>query len=217
MPICMESIKCFLWDFDGVILDSMRIRNQGFVSIFEDYPDSLVDKLLEFHNCNGGLSRYVKIRYFFENILNRKITNDEIETYAQKFSEMMLCKLNNKDLLIQDSLSFILSQYKNFDFHIVSGSDHKELNHLCKDLGISKYFLSINGSPTPKIELVKNVITNYSYQPLNCLLIGDAINDYHAASENNIKFLGYNNVLLKEKSWFYIDSFKELLSGLNLL
>ncbi len=59
-------IKNILWDFDGVILDSMPIREYGFRKIFENYDISLVDKLINYHKRNGGLSRYVKIKYFYE-------------------------------------------------------------------------------------------------------------------------------------------------------
>ena len=66
-------IKNILFDFDGVILDSMPIREYGFRKIFENYDVALVEKLLVYHNQNGGLSRYVKIRYFFEKLLYKKI------------------------------------------------------------------------------------------------------------------------------------------------
>jgi len=38
-------IKNILFDFDGVILDSMPIRDYGFKKIFEDFDDNLVNKL----------------------------------------------------------------------------------------------------------------------------------------------------------------------------
>ena len=62
-------IKTVLWDFDGVIIDSMKVRDWGFEEIFKDYDQELIDKLLAFHRKNGGLSRYVKIRYFFEELI----------------------------------------------------------------------------------------------------------------------------------------------------
>ena len=60
-------IKNILFDFDGVIIDSMPIREAGFRLIFQDFDKYLVDKLIDYHNQNGGLSRYVKIDFFFNN------------------------------------------------------------------------------------------------------------------------------------------------------
>jgi phosphoglycolate phosphatase-like HAD superfamily hydrolase len=77
--------------------------------------------------------------------------------------------------------------------HIVSGSDQKELRELCVKLGINGYFKSIHGSPTPKETLVRNIIAKYNYDAAICVLIGDSINDYEAAMDNNLRFICYNN------------------------
>ena len=63
------TVKTILWDFDGVILDSMKIRDWGFKEILKKFNKEDVKSLLKYHRENGGLSRYVKIRYFFEILL----------------------------------------------------------------------------------------------------------------------------------------------------
>jgi phosphoglycolate phosphatase-like HAD superfamily hydrolase len=193
-------IKTILWDFDGVILDSMKIRDWGFEEIFKDYDQELINQLIVFHNENGGLSRYVKIRYFFEEILRKPIKNDEVLDYAKKFSILMRRELINPKNLILDSVKFIKNNYQNYNFDIVSGSDQEELRFLCQQLKINKYFNSINGSPTPKNILVKNVINSNDYLLSETCLIGDSINDYEAAKENGILFLAYNNSKLNSLS-----------------
>ncbi|MDA9640221.1 HAD hydrolase-like protein [Flavobacteriaceae bacterium] len=198
-------MKNILWDFDGVILSSMHIRDWGFREIFKTFKKEDVQKLLDYHNLNGGLSRYVKIRYFYEEILKREITKEEVLKYASSFSLIMKKELVNPNNLIQDSLIFIQENYKKYNFHIVSGSDQKELKFLCETLGISKYFLSINGSPTPKNVLVNNLLEKESYNKIDTCLIGDSINDRDAANVNGIKFIGYNNLTLNKG--LYIKTF----------
>lgn len=192
-------IKTIFWDFDGVILDSMPIRDYGFAKIFEEFDKELVDKLLEYHTLNGGLSRYVKIRYFYNILLKKDVSDEKVQELADKFSIIMKTELTNKKYLIKETVEFIKANYQNYNFHIVSGSDGKELNYLCKELGLSKYFKTIEGSPTPKNDLVKNILEKYKYDPKECILIGDSINDYEAANVNNMKFYGYNNEELKDK------------------
>tara|TARA_B100001287_G_C22641956_1_gene510624 strand:- start:200 stop:820 length:621 start_codon:yes stop_codon:yes gene_type:complete len=191
-------IKNILWDFDGVILNSMHIRDIGFREIFKQYNLEDVQTLIKYHNINGGLSRYVKIRYFFEKIIRKPISDDKINKYAAEFSKIMLANLTEKSNLIPDSLNFIKSNFKNFNFHIVSGSDQKELRSLCDSLEIANFFITINGSPTPKDILISNLIKRYNYDISETCLIGDSVNDYEAARSNNITFFGYNNVKLKE-------------------
>ncbi|AXX84947.1 HAD family hydrolase [Aliarcobacter skirrowii] len=203
-------IKTIFWDFDGVILDSMPIRDYGFREIFKDFDKDIVDKLVRYHTLNGGLSRYVKIRYFYNTLLGQDVSDEKVQELANRFSTIMKAELTNKKYLIDETVYFIEKNYKNYNFHIVSGSDEKELNYLCKELEISKYFKTIEGSPTPKNDLVKNILEKYNYNSKECVLIGDSINDYEAANVNAMKFYGYNNEKLREVSNFYIEKFNNL-------
>ena len=74
---------------------------------------------------------------------------------------------------------------------------------------INNYFKSIEGSPTHKNDLVKNILEKEQYKTIESILIGDSINDYDAASTNGLKFFGFNNKSLKNKDE-YLDSFKNL-------
>lgn len=201
-------IKTIFWDFDGVILDSMPIRNYGFTKIFEKFDKKLLDKLLEYHTFNGGLSRYVKIRYFYNTLLGSEVSDEKVKELADKFSNIMKAELTNKKYLIRETVEFIEKNYKNYNFHIVSGSDEKELNYLCNELGLTKYFKTIERSPTPKNDLVKNILQKYSYNPKEAILIGDSINDFDAANINGIKFYGYNNEKLRGLDG-YIEKFED--------
>ncbi|WP_431242699.1 HAD family hydrolase [Flavobacterium sp. P21] len=146
----MENFKTILWDFDGVIMDSMPVRDKGFEIVLQKYPQEQVSLLMDYHRKNGGLSRYHKFRYFFEEIRKESITEDEIQGLAKQFSTVMLESLLDESLLIKDTVIFIEENYTKYNMHIVSGSDGNELRYICEKLGLSKYFISIHGSPTPK-------------------------------------------------------------------
>lgn len=199
-------IKNILFDFDGVIIDSMPIKTAGFRKIFEEYDAETVKPLLDFHNLNGGLSRYVKIKYFFEDVLGTPIEDIEIMRYANRFSEIVKEELNNPEHLIAEVVQFIRDNQENFNFHIVSGADEQELKYLCEQLNIAQYFKSIHGSPTHKNELVKQVMKENSYLKTETILIGDSINDLEAAEVNEIGFYAYNNADLRPLSTNYIET-----------
>lgn len=201
-----QEIKTIFWDFDGVLMNSNAVRDKGFELVLTDYPKNQVKQLMDFHHANGGLSRYVKFRYFFQEIRKEKITDKQIQVWAGKFSEIMLNNLIKKNLLIQETNDFVKANFQNYNMHIVSGSDGNELRRICKGVGISKFFKSIDGSPTPKIELVSNILIKEGYNPSECALIGDSVNDYEAARINKISFFGYNNKDLKPFE-NYINSF----------
>ncbi|AGC78671.1 phosphoglycolate phosphatase-like HAD superfamily hydrolase [Nonlabens dokdonensis] len=204
-------IKNILWDFDGVILDSMKVRDWGFREIFEHFDKEKVDKLIDYHRVNGGLSRYVKIRYFYESILNKNISDEEVLVHATAFSDLMRSELTDKKNLIKETVDFIEANHSNYNFHIVSGSDQEELRFICKELGLAVYFNSIHGSPTPKNKLVSDLMFENKYDSNETILIGDSINDYEAAVANSLTFYGFNNTSLKSVSDSYINSFERLV------
>ena len=199
-----------LWDFDGVIINSDKARVFGFVKVLENYPKEHVDQLLEFHAQNGGLSRYVKFRYFFEEIRYETISDEKLEELAQSFSSIMRGTLTSKELLISDTCTFIKRNCSNMSMHIVSGSDGDELRFLIQQLGFAGCFKSIQGSPVPKTKLVENLIQSGQVVKAQTCLIGDARNDFDAATQNGIDFYGYNNLELFHLGAGYIHSFSEV-------
>ena len=60
--------KTIIFDCDGVILNSNRIKTQAFKETLSNYKKELVDEFISYHELNGGISRYEKIRFFVENI-----------------------------------------------------------------------------------------------------------------------------------------------------
>jgi phosphoglycolate phosphatase-like HAD superfamily hydrolase len=201
-----SKLRNIIWDFDGVILKSQDVRDYGFMEVFKNYPPNRVQQLMDYHHQNGGLSRYVKIRYFYEDVMNEEISDEDVLLLANKFSQIMKKQLTNDKLLIDDAISYIRANYLKFNFHIASGSDGRELQYLCEKLGINKYFKSIHGSPVPKKTLVNDILTSNKYYKKATCLIGDSQNDKDAALSNGIIFYGYNNLDLKSECK-YIDSF----------
>jgi len=199
-------IKHILWDFDGVIFDSMKIKSEGFQGLFVGYDDDFLSQIEAYHYAHGGVSRFDKIRYFYEVLLKQPISDEKVIRLADDFAKIIEKKLFNKTNLISDSVLFIQEHYQEYTFHIVSGAEHDELNHLCEVFELQSYFISINGSPTKKDVLVKNVLDSYAYKKEETILIGDAMTDYNAALKNGIEFYGYNNTDLKKFN--YIDTFR---------
>ncbi len=206
----LEKYKTILWDFDGVILNSNIIRTKGFIEIFKDFPNNYTAQLVKYHEEMGGLSRYHKIEYFFTKIVKKKIKQDEIFFYAEKYKSFILNNLVNKRFIINETLDYIKQNRNIFSMHIVSASDENELKQICKELELDSYFCSIHGSPTAKKENIMSLLKFNKLTKEEVVFIGDSINDYEAAVYNKIDFIGYNNIELKKKQIKYISAFKTL-------
>ncbi len=204
----MKQIKNIIFDFDGVILDSVPTKTEGFKKLFENFPNEVVDKLIEYHIQNGGISRYKKIKYFFNELLKKDISDDEVLNYANKYSNITKEELTNPKYMIDDAVNFIKQNHKKYNMHIASGADENDLKYICEKLNLSQYFFSIHGSPKIKSEIVKTILKFNNYKKEETILIGDSINDFEAADVNGIVFYGYNNLELKK--FKYIESFRDI-------
>jgi HAD superfamily hydrolase (TIGR01549 family) len=182
--------KHFIFDFDGVLVDSNQIREQGFQDLFSKYPLSQRQQLAIFVKHNGGLSRYEKIRYFFHTIRLEEVKDREIFQFAARYSDLV----KEKVILAREiagARSFIETLSLDYNCAIVSGSDETELQEICSKRGIDRFFVEILGSPTRKEKNLANLIARRKWQADDCLYLGDSINDLKAARENNIPFIGF--------------------------
>ena len=202
--------KIIFWDFDGVILDSNDIREQGFAQVLSNFPSDQVNELLIFHKNNGGLSRYFKFKYFFSEIRGELLDDARLSELTNAFSQIMLQSLSQPGLIIKETLEFIATHHCRYPMHVVSASDQTELRSLCGNLSISDYFESINGSPTAKVDLLGELIKSNNYHHQDCILIGDSVNDFNAAEDNNIFFLGYRNLEIKSLGGGYLRNINQL-------
>lgn len=202
-------IKTIIFDFDGVILDSMKIRLEGFRQIFKGASEEVFEAFIPYHLNNGGISRFVKIRHFYENMLHQTITEEEVMHLAEHFSEIMVGELSNPKYLITDTVLFISENHQKYNMHIASGAEHKELLYLCQSLALENFFKSIHGSPQPKHEILKDIMTDNDYRVDATIMIGDSIRDYEAADMNQIPFYGFNNSDLAGVGMGYIENFSD--------
>ena len=88
-----------IFDCDGVILDSNEIKTNGFKKLFQNHPKYLIDKIVNYHKNNGGKSRYMKIKYFYENLLKRKLSEKDLISQATKYGKITLNDLKESDLI----------------------------------------------------------------------------------------------------------------------
>ena len=178
-----------LFDFDGVILDTMGIKTEAFKTMFSSYGTKVVNKVIEYHIKNGGISRQKKFKYFYENFLMRPLSDEELNELCSTFSDLVLQKTLDAPWIagVQD---FLESNYKDNDFFIISGIPQDELDFIVSKRGLKKYFKEVQGSPKSKVDSIKDIVSRYYYRPPQTLYIGDSLSDWVDAQLAGINFLG---------------------------
>ena len=60
--IDIDDYDVFIFDCDGVILDSNILKSEAFEHALTLEDKSDVERLIQYHKDNGGISRYEKFR-----------------------------------------------------------------------------------------------------------------------------------------------------------
>jgi len=182
-----------LFDCDGVILDSNKIKSSSFYNTAARYCEISAKQLLEYHKINGGISRYVKFKYFIENILplspnNSKIENvPSIENLTKEYAKELRDKLDTCS--IAENLNMLRKETAKADWYVITGGDENEVKEVFKRRNIDQYFdMGIYGSPSSKFEIITKLIAEKKLQQ-PAVFLGDSIYDYKAAKHFGIDFI----------------------------
>lgn len=187
-------VDVIVLDFDGVILDSVEIKTRTFAELFKEYGPEAVEYVKTFHRANGGVSRYVKFKHYYDKFLGRPITADEMEELDQRFTDIAIVELTNSPL-IPGVLEFLDYSQGKWPLYVASGAPNSELNYLMRLFAIQDYFKAVYGSPPAKSENLATIIQRESADPARVLMVGDSETDLRAAEANSTLFLGVGEFL----------------------
>lgn len=184
------SIDAIIFDFDGVLVESNHIRTEGFRRLLKSkhYPHEKIGQFILFHEANGGLSRYYKLRYFFEKILKENISNSQLFSLCNEYSTLVKQAVAEAQW-VEGAAEFLRDNHLKYKFFIVSGSDQSELREICRIREIDRFVQDILGSPTDKKTNIKSLLHRYNLSPEHTLFVGDSVNDLEAAQSANVRFI----------------------------
>lgn len=206
-------IKNIIFDFDGVILNSHRVKTSAFEDIFKKYGNSIAKKAKEYHLKHTGKSRYLKFHFIVRKILKQKTSTDVINKLNNEFSKYCDAKIL-KLKVSKYLLKYLKKNYRDKNFFISTGTPQKNILKLIKKIKIEKFFKSIHGSPSNKVDHINKILSKYKNRS-KTIFIGDSIIDYNAAQKCGIIFLlklnsesknlRFPKKVLKLKSFKYLD------------
>lgn len=210
----MGKIKAIIFDFDGVIADSVNVKTEAFAELYRPYGKEIEEKVVKHHLNNGGMSRYEKFRVYHKEFLNLPITEKEVQNLANEFSKLVVKKVIEAPY-IRGTKEFIETNYQDYHFYISSGTPQEEIKYIAEMRGLDTYFREIYGSPEKKDKHVEKIIEKNNYRNDEVVFIGDAESDRKAAKVNDIKFIGVKNQNIDFSNEKY--KINDLSSLLNIL
>lgn len=178
--------ETLVFDCDGVILNSNKIKSQAFYEATKHFGHDAADALVKYHVQRGGISRYAKVKYFIDSILKQDFDEVLYQDLLSRFAQAV------KDGLMSCDIAEGLSELKsktNSRWLIVSGGDQNELREVFAARNIAKYFDGgIFGSPDSKDVILEREVLNQNITG-SVLFLGDSKYDYKAALAAKMDFV----------------------------
>ncbi len=187
----MDSVyKAIVFDCDGVILDSNKIKTQAFYKVALPYGEAAAAALVAHHTANGGVSRYKKFTYFLEFIVPVFATVPAAHTMEQLLAYYAAeVKQGLLTCAVAPALQNLRDATPNARWLIASGGDQAELREVFDARGLTPLFDGgIFGSPDTKDEILQRE-AQAGTLTLPALFIGDSKYDFQAAQAAGLDFV----------------------------
>tara|TARA_Y100000768_G_C23982929_1_gene686971 strand:+ start:2627 stop:3274 length:648 start_codon:yes stop_codon:yes gene_type:complete len=191
--------KNLLFDFDGVLAESLEIKTDAFYKMYFKYGVEVAGKVVDHHKKNGGMSRFQKFKYYHKNFLGKELTKNQLDELADLFSHLVVQDvINAKE--VKGAANF-LRKHLHLKKWVVSATPEVEIKLIVNKRGLENLFIDVFGSPRKKEDIVKSIIQKNNLEQGETVFIGDSVSDFIAAEKNNIAFI-------LRKTFLNVDLFK---------
>jgi phosphoglycolate phosphatase-like HAD superfamily hydrolase len=181
-------ISTIIFDFDGVIVDSVDIKAQAFCHLFRKQPQEIRRQISDLHMNHAGMPRREKFRIIYKEFLNQPVTAVELEQLSVKFSQFCVDKIV-KVPYVGGAFEFISQYHRTYDLFIASSAPESELRDIVNRRGIDGFFKGVFGTPRTKLDNCRAILRQNQLLPQHVAFIGDSISDLEVARQCGTHFI----------------------------
>lgn len=222
----MLNYNTWIFDCDGVLLDSNRMKSDVFYEIALPFGQEPANELRDYNKKHGGISRNNKIQHFVLNILQKEesLVTELLKQYKDKCSKKLMDCTETMGIR-----QFISDLPKGVFKYVVSGGPEEEVRWVLDNKGLSSFFNGIFGYPLTKYDIIDRIKTSCKSDGLNLewkepsVIIGDSLLDYEVSTYAGSDFIfmtefsefhGWNNFFC-DKKCFIVHNAMDLIDVLR--
>jgi phosphoglycolate phosphatase-like HAD superfamily hydrolase len=178
-----------VFDFDGVLVESVDVKTQAFASLYEPHGEKVVRQVVAWHLAHGGVSRFEKFRHFHWHFLGTELSSSEEAGLGERFSMLVEDAVVGASW-VPGAREFLESYFRSLPLYVASGTPDEELRRILDRRNIRHYFRSVAGSPLRKEDILRHFAKISGVALDRMLMIGDATTDFEGALGAGTCFLG---------------------------
>ncbi len=188
LKIADSPIKTVVFDFDGVIVDSVNVKTEAFVALYAPFGEAAAEAVRAYHLAHGGMPRAEKFRPFQRTLVDGPDDEATIAALGERFGALVKEKVIEVPMIAgaADALAALAPR---MPLHVASATPQGALDEIVAARGLAHHFQTVNGVPTTKADALRTRIAE-GFGPDEILMVGDATADHAAAMETKTRFLG---------------------------
>lgn len=183
----LSAYRTLVFDCDGVILDSNRIKTEAFFQAAMPYGQKAAGALVEYHVRNGGVSRYEKFEYFLQEIVPDADQGPGLQDLLSAFARHVRAGLATCGQ--SPGLEALRHHTPKARWLVASGGDQAELRQVFQERDLAHFFDGgIFGSPDVKQDIVVRETAKGNIQS-PAVFLGDSKLDWRVADSCGLDFI----------------------------
>lgn len=175
------------WDFDGVIKESVGVKTDAYVRLFERFGPAVAARVRKHHETNGGMSRFEKLPLYLA-WAGRTASPEEVSEYCAMFSSAVFQAVIESPW-VPGAREYLRENCERQRFVLVTATPQDEIAEILRALDIAQYFCEVHGAPTPKSAAIEGSLVRFRCRHSDALVIGDSSSDLAAAVSAQVEFL----------------------------
>jgi phosphoglycolate phosphatase-like HAD superfamily hydrolase len=183
----IERYYTIVFDCDGVLLDSNRVKTDAFYNATLPYGEEAAQAMVDYHVRNGGVSRYLKFAHFLDRLVPAGTSGPDLQALLAAYAADVRNGLLK--CTIAEGLEAFRKQTAGTRWLVASGGDQAELREIFEVRGLLPMFDGgVFGSPDAKDQIIKRELANGNIRT-PALFLGDSRYDHQVASTHGLDFV----------------------------
>ncbi|MBI4184359.1 MAG: HAD family hydrolase [Proteobacteria bacterium] len=177
-----------VFDCDGVVLDSNRLKSEALAKALADEPAERVAAFVRYHQATGGVSRYEKFRHYYAVMSPRADVQAAVDGALARLAGILRDELVRCPEVPGVRRALERLRAAGVPCAVNSGGDEAELLAAFPRRGLDAYFAAVLGSPRTKAENMER-LREKGLLRLPGLYFGDARKDMETAEAYGFDFV----------------------------
>jgi phosphoglycolate phosphatase-like HAD superfamily hydrolase len=183
----LRAAALVIWDFDGVIKESLDAKSDAFEALFMRYGAEVAARVRAHHEAHPGRSRFEKMPLYLS-WAEVEASEEQVRRHCELFSDSVVDAVIDAPM-VPGVREYLFMHAHRQVFVIASATPQEELRRIVEACGLADCFAAVRGAPTTKSAIIGEALRGAGCPAAAARMVGDAVTDRDAAAAHGVPFV----------------------------